>query len=149
MSIPAGSGSRAGDLVIAQNGQQFAQPPWTVDLGARYEVAFGNSSNGYARIDYRWFQGYPTVPRGTGAYSPDSSDIPAQKNVNLRIGFEHAGLDVNVFALNLTDESAGPRTGGRSQCTNADCTTFNSYTYGQTVAAPIPRQIGLQVAYRY
>ena len=149
MSIPAGPGSRAGDLVIAQDGQQFAQPPWTVDVGARYEVAFGNSSNGYARVDYRWFEGYPTVPRGTGAYSPDSSDIPAQTNVNLRIGFERAGLDVNVFALNLTDESAGPRTGGRSQCTNATCSTFNSYTYGQTVAPPTPRQIGVQVAYRY
>ena len=149
MSIPAGPGSRAGNLVIAQNGQQFAQPPWTVDLGARYEVSLGSSSNGYARVDYRWFQGYQTVPKGTGAYSPDSSDIPAQKNVNLRIGFEHAGLDVNVFALNLTDESAGPRTGGRSQCTNTDCTTFNSYAYGRTVAAPIPRQVGVQVGYRY
>jgi len=51
--------------------------------------------------------------------------------------------------LNLTDENAGPRTGGRSQCTNATCSTFNSYTYGQTVAPPTPRQIGVQVAYRY
>jgi hypothetical protein len=51
--------------------------------------------------------------------------------------------------LNLTGEDDGPRTGGRSQCTNADCSTFNSYTYGRTVAAPTPRQLGVQVAYRY
>ncbi len=117
--IPGGPGSRAGNLVIAQDGQAFAQPPWTVDLGARYDVPIGGSSNGYARIDYRWFQGYPTVPAGTGAYSPDSSNIPGQQNVDLRIGFEHAGFDVNLFVLNLTGEYSGPETGGRSQCTNA------------------------------
>jgi iron complex outermembrane recepter protein len=149
LSIPAGPGSRAGNLVIAQNGQAFAQPPWTVDLGARYEVALGGFGSGYGRVDYRWFEGYPTVPAGTGAYSPDSSNVPGERNVNLRIGFLHAGLDVSLFALNLTGEDDGARTGGRSQCTNADCSSFNSYAYGRTVAAPTPRQLGVQVAYRY
>jgi hypothetical protein len=60
-----------------------------------------------------------------------------------------AGWDVSLFALNLTGEDAGARTGGRSQCTNADCSTFNSYAYGRTVAAPTPRQLGVQIAYRY
>jgi iron complex outermembrane recepter protein len=149
LAIPAGPGSRAGNLVIAQNGQAFAQPPWTVDVGARYEVAIGGFATGYARVDYRWFDGYPTVPQGTGAYSPDSSNIPGQRNVDLRIGLEHAGFDVNLFVLNLTGQYDGPRTGGRSQCTDASCSTFNSYAYGRTVAAPTPRQIGLQVAYRF
>jgi hypothetical protein len=149
LSIAAGPGSRAGNLVIAQDGQTFAQPPWTADLSARYEVPLGGSAAGYARIDYRRFQGYPTVPAGTGAFSPDSSNIPGQQNVDLRIGFQHAGFDVNLFVLNLTGEYSGPETGGRSQCTDANCSTYNSYTYGRTVAAPTPRQIGLQVSYRH
>ena len=62
LSIPAGPGSRAGNLVIAQNGQAFAQPRWTVDLGARYEVAIGSSATGYARVDYRWFDGLFDCP---------------------------------------------------------------------------------------
>ena len=147
--IPGGPGSRAGNLVIAQDGQAFAQPPWTADVNARYEVPFGGSADGYARIDYRRFQGYSTAVAGTGTFSPDSSNIPAQQNVDLRIGFEHGGLDVNLFVLNLTGEYSGPETGGRSQCTDASCSTYNSYTYGRTVAAPTPRQIGIQVAYRH
>jgi len=147
--IPGGPGSRAGNLVIAQNGQAFAQPPWTVDLGARYDIAIGSSGNGYARVDYRWFDGYSTVPAGTSTYSPDSSNVPGQRNLDLRIGFERAGIDVNLFVLNLTGQYDGARTGGRSQCTDADCSTYNSYTYGRTVASPTPRQIGLQVAYRH
>ncbi len=102
----------------------------------------------YARIDYRWQDGYATVDRSSGAYSPDSSDVPAQKSINLRLGLEHGDFDVNLFALNVTDEETGARFGGRSQCTNADCSTYNSYTYGATVAAPLPRQVGIQLAYR-
>jgi iron complex outermembrane recepter protein len=146
--IPAGPGSRAGDLVIAQDGQEFAQPAWTVNLGARYDIQIGDSGNAYARLDYRWFDGYATAVQGTGQYSPDSSEIPSQMNLNLRIGYERGNFDVNVFALNLTDEQTGAQGGGRSQCTNADCSTYNSYSYGRTLAAPTPRQIGVQVAYR-
>jgi outer membrane receptor protein involved in Fe transport len=146
--IPGGPGSRAGDLVVAQDGQEFAQPPWTVDFGAQFDFAIGDLGNAYARLDYRWFDGYSPVAKGTGAYSPDSSDVPAQQNLNFRLGFEHNGFEVSLFALNLTDEDKGAHTGGRSQCTNTDCSTYNSYAYGKTVFAPTPRQIGLQVAYR-
>jgi outer membrane receptor protein involved in Fe transport len=148
LTIPGGPGSRAGNLVIAQAGQKFAQPAWTLDLGARYDFDLFDAVKSYARVDYRWFDGYQTVAPGTAGYSPDSSDVPSQKNVNLRVGFEYRGLDVSLFALNLTDEEKGTRFGGRSQCTNADCSTYSSYSYGRAVAAPTPRQIGVQVAYR-
>ena len=145
--IPGGPATRAGNLVIANEGQEFAQPPNTADLGARFDFTVG-ATPVYARIDYRWQDGYATVARNSGAYSPDSSDVPAQKSINLRLGFERGALDVNVFALNVTDETKGARSGGRSQCTNADCSAYNSYTYGATVAAPLPRQVGIQLAYR-
>ncbi len=147
LAIPGGPATRGGDLVIARAGQEFAQPPRTLDLGARFDFSLG-STPAYARIDYLWQDGYATVARSSGAYSPDSSDVPAQKSINLRFGFEPGAFDVNLFALNVTDEKQGQRFGGRSQCTNADCSTYNSYTYGVTVGAPIPRQIGVQLAYR-
>jgi outer membrane receptor protein involved in Fe transport len=145
--IPGGPATRGGDLVVASKGQEFAQPPRTLDLGARFDFSFG-STPAYARIDYLWQDGYATVARSSGAYSPDSSDVSAQKSINLRLGFERKGFDVNLFALNVTDEQQGQRFGGRSQCSNADCSAYNSYTYGTTVAAPLPRQIGIQLAYR-
>ncbi|MEO8316185.1 MAG: TonB-dependent receptor [Pseudomonadota bacterium] len=148
LRIPGGPGSTIGDLVIATDGQVFAQPAWTVDLGARFDFMLGDFVKSYARVDYRWFEGYPTAVPGTPQYSPDSSDVPSQKSINLRLGFEFDAFDVSLFALNVTDEKKGTNFGGRSACSNADCSTYNTYTYGRAVAAPTPRQIGLQVAYR-
>lgn len=146
--IPGGPGSRAGDLSIARDGQKFAQPAWTLDMGARLDFNVGAQAKGYARIDYRWFDDYLVGVPGTAQFSPDSSRIPAQKNINLRLGFEWEGFDVSLFALNATDEKKGARTGGRSQCQNDDCSIYNSYSYGRTLNAPTPRQVGIQVAYR-
>jgi len=146
--IPGGPGSRSGDLVVAREGTQMPQPAWTYDLGARYDLQIGDFGKAYGRVDYRWSEGYDIAIKGTPGYSPDSSPLPARKNVNLRLGIERGQLDLNVFALNVTDETAGPRSGGRSQCTNADCSTYTAYGFGQTVSAPTPRQVGVQVAYR-
>jgi len=146
--IPGGPGSRNGNLSIALDGQKFAQPKYTADLGARYDFSLGEFAKAYARIDYRWFDGYLTAVPGTSQFSPDSSKIPSQQNINLRLGVEWDALDVSLFALNVTDETKGAQFGGRSSCTNADCSTYNSYGYGRTISAPTPRQIGLQVAYR-
>lgn len=148
MIIPGAPDSRAGDLTIARDGQKFAQPSWTLDLGARFDFAVAGDAKAYVRIDYRWFDDYLTAVPGTAQFSPDSSRIPAQKNINLRLGLQWRAFDVSLFALNATDEQKGARTGGRSQCTNADCSAYNSYAFGRTLNAPTPRQIGIQVAYR-
>ena len=88
--IPGGPGSQAGDLRDRnETDRNSRNPRGRVNLGARYDFKLGDVGNAYARIDYRWFDGYQTVPPGTAAYSPDSSDIPAQKDINLRIGFEY------------------------------------------------------------
>ena len=146
--IPGGPGSRSGDLVVARDGDPLPQPAWNYDVGARYDLQLGDFGTAYGRVDYRWTEGYATAQPGIPAYSPDSSSIPNRQNINLRLGFVHGDLDVNVFALNVTDEKVGAETGGRSQCTNADCSTYNAYTYGRTLTPPTPRQIGVQVAYR-
>ncbi len=148
MIIPGGPGTRAGDLSIARDGQKFAQPAWTVDFGARYDFNLASLGRAYARIDYRWFDSYRTAVPGTAQFSPDSSTIPAQKNINLRLGLELDRFDVSLFALNATDEKKGARGGGRSQCTNDDCSTYNSYAFGRTISAPTPRQVGIQVSFR-
>ncbi len=148
LRIPGGPGSANGDLVIATAGQKFAQPELTYDLGARFDFMLGNSVNAYARLDYRWLEGYATAVPGTSQYSPDSSNIPSQKNLNLRLGAEFRDFDVSLVVLNLTDEDIGSSFGGRSACTNADCSTYNTYTYGRTVVAPMPRQIGVEFTYR-
>ncbi|MGZ3279840.1 MAG: hypothetical protein ACXWKN_04030, partial [Phenylobacterium sp.] len=99
--------------------------------------------------DYRWAGGFQTVPPGNPAYSPDSSNIPETRNLDLRIGVERDGLELNIFAINLTDNREGPVTGGRSQCFNTACTSYNSYGVYRTTNWGVPRQIGVQFVYRH
>jgi hypothetical protein len=129
-------------------GQRFVQPEWTLNAGARYDFQLAGDINSYVRVDYTWFENYQLATPGAPNYTPDASEVPAQKQWNLRVGFDVNEFDVNLFVYNLTDEDEGTTTGGRSVCTNADCSTFNNYNMTRTTTTPTPRQIGVQVAYR-
>jgi outer membrane receptor protein involved in Fe transport len=143
-------GARGLDLFAAQDGQAFAQPKWSADVGARLDIPLGAADTSlYARLDYRWLDEFDLAPPGSPSYTPDSSTVPSSQNVNLRLGVEHGSFDVNLFVNNLTDEDKGALSGGRSSCTNIDCSAFLNYNVVRTIAAPIPRQVGLQLAYRY
>lgn len=142
-------GTRGFDLMAAQKGQKFAQPDWTVNAGVRYDLPISSEINSYARLDYTWYENYQTAPLGSPNYTPDSSEVPSLKQLNLRVGVDVGSFDVNFFVYNLTDEDTGSTFGGRSACTNAECSTFNNYNIARTINAPTPRQIGLQLAYRY
>ncbi len=149
--IPHGPGDFTNDLTVAQKGQKFFQPEWTLDAGIRYDFNLGDFARSYVRADIRWFDSYLTAVPGTGQYSPDSSKVPAQKSINLRLGFMRDHFDVNLFALNVTDEKKAGRSGGRSNCNwtlDDVCSEFGSYTFGSVIGAPTPRQIGIQVAWR-
>ncbi|MGV3590372.1 MAG: TonB-dependent receptor, partial [Gammaproteobacteria bacterium] len=142
------AGTRGLDLVAARDGQFFPQPEWTLNAGARYDFDISDRFTSYVRIDYTWFDSYHTVAPGTPNYTPDSSEVPELKQWNLRLGINFDAFDVNFFVYNLTDEDEGSMSGGRSVCTNADCSTFNNYNIARTINAPTPRQIGVQLAYR-
>jgi iron complex outermembrane recepter protein len=142
------AGTRGFDLNAAQDGQSFPQPEWTLNAGARYDLEISERINSYARLDYTWFEEYQLAPLGAPNYTPDSSEVPSQKQLNLRLGVDVGSLDINLFVYNLTNEDEGTTGGGRSACTNADCSTFNNYNIARTMNSPTPRQIGVQVAYR-
>jgi iron complex outermembrane receptor protein len=143
------TGNPANPIKVVQNGQLFPQPQWTADLGARYDLRFSDAYRGYFRADYRWASGFQTVPPGNPSYSPDSSNIPETRNLDLRIGLEHDSYELNIFATNLTDNREGPTTGGRSQCFDTACTSYNSYTVYRTTNWGVPRTIGVQFVYRH
>lgn len=148
-STVAYPGARGLDLLAAQDGQEFPQAPITVNAGARYDFQLTDRANAYVRVDYSWLDNFQLAPQGAPNYTPDSSEVPSQQLVNLRLGVDIGALDVNFFVYNLNNEDRGTLTGGRSTCTNADCSTFNNYNIARTITRPTPRQFGVQVAYRY
>ncbi len=124
-------------------------PKWSFDFGARYDMQVTSAVRGYARVDYRWADSYLVFPVGHPSYSPDSSIVPSSQNVNARIGFEFKDFDVNFFVNNLTDEHKGQFGAGRSQCLNLACSSYNQFNPARTVNWGIPRQWGIQIAYRH
>jgi outer membrane receptor protein involved in Fe transport len=136
-------------LQVAANGNPLQVPKWTFDIGGRYDFDFTDVIHGYLRADYRWADSYLLNSPTDAAYTPDSSIVPAQKNLNLRLGVDVKDWDINVFANNVTNETAGAQTGGRSACTSAACATYANYTPFFTTAIPRPREIGVQVVYRH
>jgi iron complex outermembrane receptor protein len=146
------SATTVGPIQVTKVGQAFAQPEWTASLGARYDIPINDRDRAYVRADYRWTQGYATAVVGSPTYSPDNNYRPETRNLDLRIGLEHDSAELNIFALNLTDNREGLVTGGRTSClppTDAACSTPGGYNPFRTTNWGRPREIGVQLIFRH
>jgi outer membrane receptor protein involved in Fe transport len=126
------------------------QPKWSVQVGGRYEHELFNGARGYVRADYRWTSKYTLSFPGTQSYAPDAAAGISTDRLNLRAGVEFAGFDINVFATNLLAQK-GNISGGRSGCPISEgsaCTNFTSYNPFFSTNY-LPKQFGIQVAYRH
>jgi len=146
------SALNVGPIPVTQSGQVFPQPDWTANLGARYDIPINDRDRAYVRADYRWAQGYVRVPVGNPSYSPDNNSVPESRNLDMRLGIEHDNAELNIFALNLTDNREGAIGGGRTSClppTDAACSTPGGYNPFRTTNWGRPREIGVQFVYRH
>lgn len=150
ITAPAAAGFHAS--AVAFDGQAFPTPDWTIHVGARYELEFAGRARGYVRGDWRWTSSYAaTPPFGAPGYSPDQHKAPATSRLDFRAGVELGAVDLALFVNNVFNSNSGPVSGGRTGCTPAggrDCTTYAQYNPALTAAIGLPRQIGLQIAYR-
>lgn len=84
--------------------------PWTASVAADYSrdtSALWAQSRSYLRVDYRWLDAGPHGNPATNSYvqnypnggTPDS----AYSLLNLRLGVLHEGLDISLFANNVTN----------------------------------------------
>ena len=136
---------------LADNPLSPFQPKWSVQVGGRYEHELAAGMQGYVRADYRWTSKYTLSFPGTQSYAPDAATGISTDRLNLRAGVEYHGFDINVFATNLLAQK-GNVSGGRSGCPISEgsaCTNFSSYNPFFQVSGYMPRQFGLQIAYRH
>jgi outer membrane receptor protein involved in Fe transport len=158
-----GSPGSALSLPAASKGLRLAVPPWTLQLGARYERPLTSKAKAYLRADWwyaRRYSGITTQVFGQGAFAPDNV-YPNTQRTNLRLGIEVGGFDLAVFALNVFNSRDGVAIGGRNSCPaapagDAACLNPNREPFGATynpfftvAAATTPRQVGLQLIYRH
>ena len=144
-------GSGATAPIVAVGGQQFVLPPWSVDVSLRYDFQVGGR-NLYIRGDDRYQASYTRNFAGTTGYDPETSKGAPSNIITARAGMEFKGFDLNVFVNNLGNYHHGNVNGGRSGCTQVGsdaCGGYTSYNPILTENAPPPREIGLQISYRY
>ena len=132
---------------IVSAGDHLVGSPWTALLSAEYAPhlnVFGGST-GYVRVDYQHTSAQSDLLPGQNAknalYDTTIPGLPTTQNVNLRAGMRLYGLDLSVFANNLTNEH--PVLFASRDSTNA---AVDNLYYGRSVR---PRTIGLTATYRY
>jgi outer membrane receptor protein involved in Fe transport len=157
------NGFTSQDFTISLKDQKFALPPWTLSVGARYEMDITSKARGYVRGDYRYSKGYLNNPFGTTGYNPDSNVNPSIFTANLRAGVEYGDFDINLFVNNLLDRKRGNIGGGRTGCTlpaaggTPACNTpstnapngYTGYSALRTINTGTPREFGIQIAFRH
>ncbi|HTI68132.1 MAG TPA: TonB-dependent receptor, partial [Caulobacteraceae bacterium] len=156
--FPAGKQVPGGPVpvpfTIVLKGQKIPIPPHTVSVGGRYDVAVSSVAKAYFRADYRWTASFAVSPFPTTAYTPDAINQKVQ-SANFRLGVEYRDFDINLFVNNAFDRDTGTIGGGRTQCLAAAaggteaCTTFAAYNPLRTINTGLPREIGLQIAFRH
>ena len=139
--------------IVLQN-QSIPIPPHTVSLGGRYDFNVSNAMKAYLRADYRFSASYAVSPFPTTAYTPDAVNQKVQ-TTNFRIGVEYRAFDINLFMNNAFNRDTGTIGGGRTQCQaaaaggTAACTTFAAYNPLRTINTGLPREVGIQIAFRH
>jgi hypothetical protein len=136
---------------VINKGDTLPVPVWQGNLGLQYRFSIADKYNAYVLGNYQ-YQGkyYRTPGPGVATYSPDTRNAAAARKMNLRTGVEFSGYDVNLFVNNLLNSRDHLALfGGRSGCADAACANPGAINQLFSTTYYQPREIGLQVAYRY
>lgn len=137
--------------IIVREGDELPVPPWTVSFGLQYDFRLADAFDAYVRGDYQFTSPYHrSLGAGVTGYTPDTYRAGSTEIVNARIGMAWDRFDLSLFANNLLNSQDRLSTGGgRSGCTNYECTGFRLQNYLLTSTTFRPRSVGMTLTYRY
>jgi outer membrane receptor protein involved in Fe transport len=131
-------GSGGAPIVMVNKGDRLGAPDWQTDLSLNYDFVIAGPVGGYVRADYQYSGPFQRGPGpGASVYDPAVVRGDPAHFVTLRLGMVRAGVDINLFANNLT---------------NAQPRLYEAHTLASplvTASTYRPREIGLQVSFRY
>ena len=97
--VRAGNGG-----LLRADGQRFGGPLWTGSVFGQLDKPISDRVTGYLRADYSFAQkNTATAIQGTYGYDPDLPALPGTNFVSLRAGARFDGIDLSLFADNLTN----------------------------------------------
>ena len=121
---------------LVKKGMFLPAPKWQATIIAQYDFRLLDHS-AYVRGDYSYQSDYVRTNLGQAGYDPITATGSQTHILNARAGFSMRGVDVAVFVNNAANSQDLLNVGHGAGAALITGTTFR------------PREIGLQLAYRY
>jgi outer membrane receptor protein involved in Fe transport len=135
------TGADATTQPIVTQGDRLPDAPWTFMTSAEYGFPAFENKKPYLRVDYQLATAQtalqPMQDPNNGVSDPTYTGLPQVTNLSMRAGLRWAGIDLSLFAQNLTDSHPLM---SHTRDTNASDLFFD-----HTVR---PRMIGITATYR-
>ncbi len=139
-SACTGAGASAEPVVT--EGDRLPGAPWTFLASAEYDFAAVDNRKPYLRIDYQFSTAQtalqPIQDPNNGVSDVTYTGLPQITNLSLRAGLRWSGIDLSLFAQNLTD--------AHPLLSHTEDTTSSGLFFDHTVR---PRMIGITATYRH
>ncbi len=138
------TGGTAGFAPVVSAGDRLPSAPWSFIAAAQYVFPAWKEAAPYLRADFQFLTAQTAILPGqdlrNGLTDSTIPGLPIEKNLNMRGGMRFDGLDVSLFANNLTDAHPALFT-SRDLAVAADQQYF--------ARGVRPRTIGITATYRY
>jgi outer membrane receptor protein involved in Fe transport len=142
---PGGSGARP----IATNGDALLGAPWSFTGSAEYHFPDWAGRSPYFRADYQHSTAQHSLLQGqdsnNGLYDTTLPGLPVLNNLSLRAGMRFSGMDLSVYANNVTNSDPLMFESRDIAPLGSPVVTDNLY-FARSVR---PRTIGVTATYRY
>jgi iron complex outermembrane recepter protein len=90
---------------FARKGDKVGGPPLTATVSGDYEQPIGEDRSAYLHADYQHVSQGPVIDYTVFGTDPLAHRSDSFEQINLRLGLRMEGMDVSVFATNLTDQA--------------------------------------------
>jgi iron complex outermembrane recepter protein len=135
------SGADVTSQPIVTEGDRLPGAPWTILASAEYSFPVFDNRKPYLRLDYQFTTAQtalqPIQDPNNGVSDPTYTGLPETKNLSLRAGLRWSGIDLSLFAQNLTDS--------HPVLSHTEDINGSGLFYDHTIR---PRTIGITATYR-
>jgi iron complex outermembrane recepter protein len=135
------TGTDAPTMPVVTQGDRLPGAPWTFFTSAEYDFAAVENRKPYLRVDFQFTTAQtalqPIQDPNNGVSDPTYTGLPQTRNLSLRAGLRWGGIDLSLFAQNLTDS--------HPLLSHTRDTTTSDLFFDHSVR---PRTIGITATYR-
>ncbi len=135
------TGPNATTSPVVTQGDRLPGAPWTFIASAEYMVPTAEIRKPYLRIDYQYSTAQtalqPIQDPNNGVSDPTYTGLSLIRNLSMRAGLRWGGIDLSLFAQNLTDS--------HPVLSHTQDTSSTGLFFNHTLR---PRTIGLSATYR-